>query len=190
MSQPIKHDDSIEWILRAYENLKVKNINIKIVPVSINYDRIFDEALLANEMVTGEFYDISFYELIKKICNDPKNKLGKVFVKYSDPIDLREYREVHKKKSFNEMAMQLTQSLYEFQCREQPITKNSIICSVLLLHQKPVISMKKLQIYSKDIYNLLRPKNAKTYIANEISDKDITDMVKFLDLKVTDSKEK
>ena len=87
------------------------------------------------------------------------------------------------------MAMQLTQSMYEFQCREQPITKNSSISSVLLFHQKPTISMKKLQIYSKEIYKLLRPKNAKTYIANAISDKDITDMIKFLDLKVSSGKD-
>tara|TARA_B110000285_G_C15015741_1_gene558945 strand:+ start:172 stop:324 length:153 start_codon:yes stop_codon:yes gene_type:complete len=49
--------------------------------------------------------------------------------------------------------------------------------------------MKKLQIYSKEIYKLLRPKNAKTYIANAISDKDITDMIKFLDLKVSSGKD-
>jgi len=70
---------------------KFKSENFKIVPVSINYDRIFDEALLANEMVTGKFEDISMIELMKKIFYDPKNKLGKVFVKYSEPIDLREY---------------------------------------------------------------------------------------------------
>lgn len=49
--------------------------------------------------------------------------------------------------------------------------------------------MKKLQIYSEGIYNLVKPKNAKTYIANPFSTKDINDMIKFLDLRVTGQKE-
>ena len=114
--------------------MKVKNLNFKIVPVTINYDRIFDEALLAQEMVTGEFEDMSTFDVFKKIVNGPKNKLGKVFVKYSEPIDLKNYLEQNKKQSLNETAMQLTQHMYEFQRKEQPITKNSINSSVLLFH--------------------------------------------------------
>ena len=118
VSQPIKHDDSIEWILSAYEKLKVKNLNFKIVPVSINYDRIFDEALLAMEMVTGEFENLTSYQLLQKILNDHKDKLGKVFVKYSDPIDLHEFENLNPNKTLNEKAMLLTQSFYEYQCKE------------------------------------------------------------------------
>ena len=46
ISQPLRADDSIEWILRAQKNPALQKFNIKIVPVSIYMDRIFDSSLL------------------------------------------------------------------------------------------------------------------------------------------------
>jgi hypothetical protein len=40
--------------------------------------------------------------------------------------------------------LKLTKNLYEYQYSEQPITKNAIVSSILLFHQKPVISIKKI----------------------------------------------
>ena len=82
ISNPHKADESIEWILRSFENLKVRNYNIKIVPVSINYDRLFDSNLLVKEMLSGQFQDMNLYSFVRRIYNMPLNKLGKIFVKY------------------------------------------------------------------------------------------------------------
>jgi glycerol-3-phosphate O-acyltransferase len=67
--------------------------NIKIVPVCINYDRIFDSHYLANEMISGEFRHLNTAELMVRTVNKRKGKLGKIFVKYADPIDLNSYVE-------------------------------------------------------------------------------------------------
>jgi glycerol-3-phosphate O-acyltransferase len=93
--------------------LKVSSCKFKIVPVSINYERIFDESLLASEIISGEFENITALGLFKKIFTMPKNKLGKVFVKYADPIDLDSYVEENKSKypRFNDMALKLTKDL-------------------------------------------------------------------------------
>jgi len=79
-------------------------------------------------------------------------KLGKIFVKYVEPIDLNEYVEKYissvpadntKNKldlsptDFESLSMKLTKDLYLIQQREQPITMNSIIASSLLYHQQP-----------------------------------------------------
>lgn len=79
-------------------------------------------------------------------------KLGKIFVKYVEPIDLNDYVEKYissvpadnsKNKfdlsptDFESLSMKLTKDLYLIQQREQPITMNSIIASSLLYHQQP-----------------------------------------------------
>jgi hypothetical protein len=46
ISQPLEPDDSIEWILRAAMSDNLKNHNIKIVPVTITYERQYDSGLL------------------------------------------------------------------------------------------------------------------------------------------------
>ena len=122
------------------------NLKFKIVPVSINYERLFDDNLLASEMISGKFRDISLFDLTKKITSLPPNKVGKVFIKYSEPIDLEHYLSQNKLETtnFNEVALKLTNDLYEFQFSEQPITKSTIVSSILLFSQKPVISIKKI----------------------------------------------
>ena len=54
----------------------------------MNYERIFDSKLLSNEMLSGELEDLHFIKLMRMIYNMPTNKLGNVYVKYSEPIDL------------------------------------------------------------------------------------------------------
>ena len=58
------------------------------MPVSINYERIYDESLLAAEIVSGHFENLTAFGLIRSLSTMPKNKLGKVFIKYAEPIDL------------------------------------------------------------------------------------------------------
>lgn len=57
---------------------------------------MFDESLLASEIISGEFEDLSAIGLMRKLYSMPKNKLGKVFVKYGETIDLDEYVEKNK----------------------------------------------------------------------------------------------
>lgn len=46
---------STKLLIKAYFKLLKMNFDIKIVPVCINYDRIFEARYLSNEMVSAEF---------------------------------------------------------------------------------------------------------------------------------------
>jgi glycerol-3-phosphate O-acyltransferase len=82
-------------LLKSFENLSKLKFNIKIVPVCINYDRIFDSHYLATEMISGQFKHMNTANLLYKLTHNRKGKLGKVFVKYSEPIDLNKYIQDH-----------------------------------------------------------------------------------------------
>ena len=42
-------------------------------------------------MISGKFDDISLAQLMSNIYNMRAGKLGKIFVRYAEPIDLNEY---------------------------------------------------------------------------------------------------
>ena len=80
----------------------------------INYDRLFEASYLANEMVSGKFSNTNMYDLTKYIFSMRKGKLGKVFVKYAEPIDLNDYILKHGAQKEN-IALQLSRDLYQIQ---------------------------------------------------------------------------
>ena len=83
--------------------------DIKIVPVCINYDRVFDVNFFSEETPNGEFKpDITLMNVVGKIMSMNKGKLGKVFVKYDDPIDLNEYMNSYRNENIkHRMEIQL-----------------------------------------------------------------------------------
>ena len=109
---PLTADSSIKLLLKSHTNLQKLKLDIKVVPVCINYDRIFEASYLANEMISGKFSNLNLYELMKNIYSMRKGKLGKIFVKYAEPIDLRDYVSSSKEKSLEGIALNLTRDLY------------------------------------------------------------------------------
>ena len=98
-------------LLNAHRNIKKLKYDIKIVPVCINYDRLFEASYLANEMVSGKFSNTNMMDLTRYIFSMRKGKLGKVFVKYAEPIDLNDYILKHKGNKAN-IALNLSRDLY------------------------------------------------------------------------------
>lgn len=84
-------ENSVKLLLKSVQNLKKLKYDIKIVPVSMQYDRIFEASYLANEMISGKFQNTNLYDLMNNIFSMRKGKLGKVFVKFAQPIDLNQY---------------------------------------------------------------------------------------------------
>ena len=78
----------VKNVLKSYNNLKQRKLNIKIVPVSINFERLFEQKYLANEAKEGIFKPQTNLLSLMQSFNQPIGQLGKVFVKYSEPIDL------------------------------------------------------------------------------------------------------
>ena len=53
-TQPTVSDISIEWLMQVYlSNFRTEGKNIHLIPVAINYDRLFEMRNLANEIVSG-----------------------------------------------------------------------------------------------------------------------------------------
>jgi glycerol-3-phosphate O-acyltransferase len=65
--------------------------NVHLVPVCINYERVFEVRNLATEMVSGTVPQLSFMQLLKMLSSEKEGKLGRVFVDYGSAINLREY---------------------------------------------------------------------------------------------------
>lgn len=59
ISCPSEPDDSILWILRAMRNPQLGRYKIKIVPVAINYERVFDSILMTKEILSGKYPDMN-----------------------------------------------------------------------------------------------------------------------------------
>ena len=69
-TQPTVPDISIEWLMQAYlTTLQREGKNIHLVPIAINYDRLFEIRNLATEIVSGDPGDISFYTLGRLISS-------------------------------------------------------------------------------------------------------------------------
>lgn len=67
-----------------------------MVPVCVNYDRLFDSRYLSNEIISGKFQNFNIAELMYYIYKTRPGKLGKTFVKYAEPINLYDYIDKYK----------------------------------------------------------------------------------------------
>lgn len=112
INMPLYPDQSIKILLKTCEKLRRSKYDIKVVPVCINYDRLFDSAYLSNEVVSGQFKNFNFGQLMCIISQMPIGKLGKIFVKYAEPINLQEYIEKSSKYSKESLSLKLTRDLY------------------------------------------------------------------------------
>ena len=103
---------STKLLFRALPNLKKLKYDVKVIPVSITYERLWEASYLANEMVSGQFQDINMYQMFKKISETRASKLGKQIVKYCDPIDINEFIAGQKSQSVEALSLNLSQRLY------------------------------------------------------------------------------
>ena len=83
-------DLSIQWILDAYRDLPSLADDLVIVPVMASYDRLFETHNLTQEMVKDKRLE-SFMDSVKKVNYFKKDQLGEVFIKYLEPINVKDY---------------------------------------------------------------------------------------------------
>lgn len=101
-----------------------------------------------------------------------KGKLGKIFVKYAEPIDLNAYIEKHQNPQ-EDLALKLTRDLYRIQQEEQPITMNSLIAATLMYYPREEIRFKDIKISTSLIYDYIMERGYKTYISTQPQNYDI-----------------
>jgi glycerol-3-phosphate O-acyltransferase len=112
----------VKNVLKAYTNLKQHTNKIKIIPVSINYERLFDASYLADEAKLGTFKPgTTLVSLMSKIMSMKQGHMGKVFVKYGSAIDIHDYVNNYieanhsnptSRLDFEKLSMRLTEDLY------------------------------------------------------------------------------
>lgn len=67
-NQPTVSDLSIEWLMQAYvSSLQRDGKNVHLIPVAINYDRLFEIRNLATEIVSDDPGDLSMLGLKRMI---------------------------------------------------------------------------------------------------------------------------
>jgi glycerol-3-phosphate O-acyltransferase len=145
----------VKNVLKAYTNLNLHTNKIKIVPVCINYERLFDASYLADEAKLGTFKPgTTLVSLMQKIMTMKQGHMGKVFVKYGEAIDIHDYvnnyisvnhSSQNSRLDFEKLSMKLTEDLYINQMQEQPITQNSLIASSILFHPNKTMSFKHIK---------------------------------------------
>ena len=145
--------------------------SLVIVPVMVSYDRIFEHHNLTSEMVKGQGQELSITEYIKRMHSFKKDQLGAVFVKYLEPIHVKDF--INNKAGAKELdigtqlqaSFKLSQELYIRQQKETPVTLNSIVAAVLLQERNDTILMDEVIDRANTIYNYIKLKdNAFTLI--------------------------
>ena len=72
-TQPTVADISIEWIMQAYVSaLHRDGKSIHLVPVAINYDRLFEIRNLATEIVSGDSGNFNIFDVNRMIWKQKK----------------------------------------------------------------------------------------------------------------------
>ena len=91
-NQPTMPDVSIEWLLQTYfQSMQSERGTVHLIPISITKDRLLDMSNLASDMVSENKPQISLQKLRQTIKNT--GGVGRIFLKFGDTIDLKQYLE-------------------------------------------------------------------------------------------------
>ena len=64
LNRKVGADMSVRWLLEAFLNLNKIGKNIVIVPIMINYDRIYEQNNLSIEMVSGKKKEYNLFSAL------------------------------------------------------------------------------------------------------------------------------
>ena len=79
--------------MQAYmSSLQREGKNLHVIPVAINYDRLFEIRNLATEIVSDDPGDLSMLGLQRMISGQSADStVGKVYVTFGESINLKDY---------------------------------------------------------------------------------------------------
>ena len=131
-NRPTISDISVQWILQVFAQNKGKTVHV--IPVSITKDRLLDMSNLADHMVTENRPKITLRKM-----RETKNRLGgvgKIYVKFGETIDVRQYLESRQLKdlnqpSFQKTSLMVTNDLILTQTAQSPVLLNNILAALL-----------------------------------------------------------
>ena len=131
-------DISVEWLMQAYlSSLQKEGKNLHIVPVAINYDRLFEIRNLAQEIVSADNGKLSVFDVRRMISEQSEKTVGKVYVTFGSTVSLKDFFKEQKLAPLNQAnldqaGLQLTTHLVLQQEYASPVVLNMIVASLLL----------------------------------------------------------
>lgn len=139
LTQPTESDLSIDWLLQAYHSsFEWTNKTLHLVPVSINYDRLFDMENLATEIMNFDGKKPGMLSVDEMRGPKMQKAVGKAYITFGESIELTSY--LQKKKGTadfsNELlhveALPLSYDLVLAKQKASPILVNMIVSALLL----------------------------------------------------------
>ena len=136
--QPTVADISVEWLMQAYlSSLQKEGKNLHIVPVAINYDRLFEIRNLAQEIVSADNGKLSVFDVRRMISEQSEKTVGKVYVTFGSTVSLKDFFKEKQLEPLNQAnldqaGLQLTTHLVLQQEYASPVVLNMIVASLLL----------------------------------------------------------
>jgi len=145
---------TLNMVTDAFYDKKVPDV--QLVPVTLNYDRVVEADTFPFELLGEEKLKLSTGKMILSYNKLSKN-FGKVFVKFSEPISLKEYTKKHsasnldpfeKKADRAPLVNQLGQDIIRTINDTLVIMPTSIVASIMLMNRQGIIEetlIKKMQ---------------------------------------------
>lgn len=91
-SQPSEPCNLMKMLLKSRIEIQKKSIDIKLVPVHLEYERVIDlKDLITNQGKCMLPQDSGLLMVMRKLMQTPKERLGKCIVRYGEPIDFDAY---------------------------------------------------------------------------------------------------
>lgn len=88
----------VDVILKNYLRESGKKLDVAFVPVTINYDRVIDGEVFPQDLLGEKPFNEGLGAIIKQL-NNTKRKLGKVVVRYGEPLSLENMLATYQKES-------------------------------------------------------------------------------------------
>lgn len=95
-NQPTMADISIEWLMQIFlSTMQAEGQNFHIIPVAINYDRLFEIRSLTEEIVSehrqGQNLSQSILSLYRMIKSQTGQKMGRMYMTFGEAISMKDY---------------------------------------------------------------------------------------------------
>lgn len=163
---------------------------VHIVPVCVNYERVFEVRNLAVEMVSGKVPKLGFIKLLQMLASEKEGHLGRAFITYGDSINLKDYLTKNLQltaitpENIDTASLKISEKLYKEQQQMTHACLSWVVASVLLQEQSKHLDLSTLQKSCERIFEYMHQRGLNTSITLNPSVAAITRIVRKLGFKV------
>lgn len=190
LAQPVTADMGVLWLMQTYlTSLQSSGKNVHLVPVCINYERVFEVRNLAIEMVSGKVPRLSFMKLLNMLSSEKEGKLGRAFVNYGRVINLREYLKnisipQINQQNIDDSALRISEKLYKEQQHMTAANLSHLVSCVLLQEQAKSVTVSSVLASCNKLFKFLKKRNVNSTMTLSATKDSIINIIKRLGFKL------